>query len=144
MLLGGTRIGKKYSVHRQPPILATPKGFVHGHLLSAPPYFFLFLLLLSRVDLKYLLYQQKKDLFKNSRELQLGTRKPHRLVQTNQDEDLYFMEKEEVGRGCFELKSIGEKQEFRAVPVLPDSVAGVVNSLQEGQCPCFPVGPCDW
>lgn len=54
------------------------------------------------------------------------------------------MEKEEVGRGCFELKPIGEKQEFRAVPVLPDSVAGVVNSLQEGQCPCFPVGPCDW
>lgn len=33
---------------------------------------------------------------------------------SNKEEELYFMKKEEeLGRGCFEGMSIGEKQEFR-------------------------------
>jgi len=37
---------------------------------------------------------------------------------TEKGEERYFMEeKEEVGRGCFEQKSLGEKQEFRVMTV---------------------------
>ena len=36
------------------------------------------------------------------------------ISKSNKGEECYFMEtKEEVGRGCFKCKSIGEKQELR-------------------------------
>lgn len=47
---------------------------------------------------------------------QAGYDKNHRLVQQTNNRNI-MEKKEEVGKGCFELKSIGENQEFRVMTV---------------------------
>lgn len=54
----------------------------------------------------------------------------------------YFM-KEDIGRSCFEQKSIGEKQEFRAIMV-SYWLSWQVNFLQERQCTSFLLGARNW
>ena len=53
---------------------------------------------------------------RNDRELQFETgklRQNHRQVPQTKERNV--LEKEELGRDCFEQKSIGEKQEFRVM-----------------------------
>ena len=66
------------------------------------------------------LFYQQMGLFENSKGVAIQDKQPiaKAIGKSNNGEECYFIEKkEEVGRGCFEPKSTGEKRDFSLMMV---------------------------
>lgn len=89
--------------------------------------------LLSTLKIKQLIYQQRWVYLGELQRITIQNMQTTAKPQASPANKHYIMEKEKVGRGCFEYKS-REKQEFRVMMFLTGWDAGVVNFLKEMQC----------